>query len=294
MEVSMNKLFMLLFLLSAAFYCRAENLSVPMAGNGNGKYLNSSVQILGDGVYDANLVSVVSTGNNTAIKVNSINLGDRIYTYSSFSIEYSNSQNISENSFFDIYLEDTSEPIASVLVEKTLEGEYKKAEAKLLQSVLGKHNIYIRWRGHNSAIKTFLVNELTPVAEVPLVRSFSTKTFKFSKAMLQNIEGVHQLKMLWRNQNAVVKAVYLDKINGEPSSVNALEGDCVNIIPLDEGFRIISKFPIGNIELYSLSGMKIFELNSDNCVEEISVMPGIYVLKIVNSDKKVVIRKLLI
>ena len=150
----MNRLFLLLFALFSVFYCKADNLSVSMAGNGNGKYLNSSVQILGDGVYDANLQSVISTGENTAIKINSVNLGDKIYTYGAFAIEYSNSQNFSENSFFDIYLEDTAEPIASVQVEKTLEGEYRKAIAKLSKSVLGKHNIYIRWRGHNAVVKT--------------------------------------------------------------------------------------------------------------------------------------------
>ena len=41
----MNRLFGLLFALFFVFYCKADNLSVPMAGNGNGKYLNSSVQI---------------------------------------------------------------------------------------------------------------------------------------------------------------------------------------------------------------------------------------------------------
>ena len=46
MEVNMNRLFGLLFALFFVFYCKADNLSVPMAGNGNGKYLNSSVQIL--------------------------------------------------------------------------------------------------------------------------------------------------------------------------------------------------------------------------------------------------------
>lgn len=85
------------------------NLSVPMAGNGNGKYLNSSVQILGDGTYDAASVSVISTGNNTAIKINSVNLGDEIYTYNSFSVEYTNPQELSERSFFDIFLEDAAE-----------------------------------------------------------------------------------------------------------------------------------------------------------------------------------------
>lgn len=294
MEVNMNKLYLLLFASFSVFYCKADNLSVPMAGNGNGKYMNSSVQILGDGVYDATLVSVVSTGNNTAIKINSVNLGDKIYAYNSFSIEYSNSQVLSEKSFFDIFLEDTAEPIASVPVEKTMAGEYKMVTAKLSQSVLGKHNIYIRWRGHSSSIKTFVVNELVPMAEVPLVRSFSIKTFKFSKAMIENIEGVHQLKMLWRNQNAVVKAVYLDKINGDPTSINVSEHDEMSITLLDKGFKIVSKFPIGDIVLYSLSGMKVLELKSDNYVEEVSVVPGVYVLKIVNADKKVTIRKLLI
>ena len=37
----MNRLFGLLFALFFVFYCKADNLSVPMAGNGNGKYLNS-------------------------------------------------------------------------------------------------------------------------------------------------------------------------------------------------------------------------------------------------------------
>ena len=184
MEVNMNRLFGLLFALFFVFYCKADNLSVPMAGNGNGKYLNSSVQILGDGTYDAASVSVISTGNNTAIKINSVNLGDEIYTYNSFSVEYTNPQELSERSFFDIFLEDAAEPITSVPVEKTMTGEYKTMTAKLSQSVLGKHNIYIRWRGHNSSLRTFIVNELTPMAEVPLVRSFSTKTFKFSKAMI--------------------------------------------------------------------------------------------------------------
>ena len=263
----MNRLFGLLFALFFVFYCKADNLSVPMAGNGNGKYLNSSVQILGDGTYDAASVSVISTGNNTAIKINSVNLGDEIYTYNSFSVEYTNPQELSERSFFDIFLEDAAEPITSVPVEKTMTGEYKTMTAKLSQSVLGKHNIYIRWRGHNSSLRTFIVNELTPMAEVPLVRSFSTKTFKFSKAMIGDIEGVHQQKMLWKNQNAVVKAVYLDKINEEPTSINLSKNDEVNISLLDKGFRIVSKFSIGNIELYSISGEKILELRSNNCVE---------------------------
>ena len=68
----------------------------------------------------------------------------------------------------------------------------------------------------------------------------------------------------------------------------------MNITLLDKGFRIVSKFPIGNIELYSLSGVKILELRSDNCIEEVSVVQGVYVLRIVNTDKKVIIRKLLI
>lgn len=290
----MNRLILLLFALLSACYCQADNLSVPMAGNANGKYLNSVVQLLGDGVYDASSGTVMSTGIHTAIKVNSINFGDEIYTYNSFSIEYTHSQDLSESSFFDIYLEDTADPIASVQVEKTGDGEYKTATAGLSQSVFGRHNIYIRWRGHNSAIKTFIINEITPFVQVPLVRSFSTKTFKFSKTVFEELDGVHRLKMLWRNHNAVVRAVYLDKINTDPTSVKILEEDYLDVIPFDRGFRIVSKYPIGNIELYSLSGMKILNLNSVNCIEEVFVEPGTYILRIVNSEKQVVIRKMVI
>ena len=91
-----------------------------------------------------------------------------------------------------------------------------------------------------------------------------------------------------------MKAVYLDKINEEPTSINLSKNDEVNISLLDKGFRIVSKFSIGNIELYSISGEKILELRSNNCVEEVFVVPGVYVLKIVNTEKKVIIRKLLI
>lgn len=294
MEVNMSRLCLLLFALLSVGYCQADNLSVPMAGNANGKYLNSIIQLLGDGVYDANSGTVISTGNHTAIKVNSINLGDEIYTYNSFSIEYTHYQDLSESSFFDIYLEDTSDPIASVQVEKTKEGEYKTATAGLSQSVFGRHNIYIRWRGHSSAVKTFIINEIAPFVQVPLVRSFSTKTFKFSKAVFEELEGVHRLKMLWRNHNAVVKAVYLDKINSDPTSVKMLEEDYLDIIPFNRGVKIVSKYPIGNIELYSLSGMKILNLNSGNCIEEVFVEPGVYILKVLNSEKQAVIRKIVI
>ena len=84
-----------------------------------------------------------------------------------------------------------------------------------------------------------------------------------------------------------MKAVYLDKINEEPTSINLSKNDEVNISLLDKGFRIVSKFSIGNIELYSISGEKILELRSNNCVEEVFVVPGVYVLKIVNTEKKV-------
>ncbi len=294
MEGNMSrKLLLSLCVLLSAFYCRAADLSIPMAGNGNGKYLNGVVQILGDATYDAGSVSVMSTGGSTAIKVNSVNLGDAIYTYNAFSIEYTNPQELTGSAFFDVYLEDSAEPITSVPVEKTMAGEYKTATANLSQSVQGKHNIFIRWRGHNSALKTFMVNELKPLASVSLVRSFNANTFKFSKADLGNIEGVHRLKMLWRNQNAVVRAVYLDRIN-PLTSVNELRDEQLRIVPLDKGFRIISDSPIGTIELYSSSGMKIKSLKSGNCIEEVFAEPGTYVLKIANPDGKVVVRKLLL
>ena len=48
--------------------------------------------------------------------------------------------------------------------------------------------------------------------------------------------------MLWKNQNAVVKAVYLDKINEEPTSINLSKNDEVNISLLDKGFRSFLSF----------------------------------------------------
>ena len=177
----MNRLFGSFFLLLFSIvYSYAGDLRIP--AKGGGLYQVVIVDGGSEGAkYDGTTGTILNTSPGTRIRIRDIDFGKERYgIYNQIMIEYTHPKTC-EDAFFDVYIEDTTVPVASIPVEQTSEGEYKEASAFLNVNVVGTHAVYIRWRNHSASFKTFGANELTPFASVELIRTGSMTTFKFSK-----------------------------------------------------------------------------------------------------------------
>lgn len=288
----MSKIFLILiFSLLTAVSCYAGDIRIP--AKGGGLYQVVIVDKGSEGAkYDAATESIIQTSSGTKIRIRDIDFGNERYgLYNQFMIEYTNPQSCGD-AFFDIYIEDTTIPVASIPVEQTKEGEYKETSIPLSWNIIGSHAVYVQWRNHSANLKTFGANALVPFASVELVRTSSLTKYKFSKGALNSLSGKHRLKMVWRGNNAIVANVYLDK--GDHSSVLNSPEDEVSIYTLKSGFRVQSVHPIGKIEVYSSAGLKVNELISSDNFEFVALTSGFYIVKVTDSKSKTIIRKILI
>ena len=291
--MGMNKffLFLLLSFLVAAKPAYAGDIRIP--AKGGGLY---QVVIVNKGTegakYDGKTESIINTSSGTRIRIRDIDFGDARYgLYNRFMVEYTHPGDC-EDGFFDIYIEDTAVPVASIPVEQTKEGEYKEASAPLSVNITGSHAIYVRWRNHSACLKTFGANELVPFASVELIRTGSLTKYEFGKGTLGELSGKHRLKMVWRGNSANVANVYLDK--SDVVSVMDIEEEKLIVVGGKLGFRINSATPISNVEVYSPEGLKVKELRLSDCSAFVSVAPGFYIVRITRGNGGAAVKKILV
>lgn len=297
----MKKTILFLFLFFFTFHIYADDLRISM-GNSSGSSQNVYVRIEDKGTaeggarYDKDSRSITNTSDGTSISVANVDFGSGRYgLYSHILIEYSCNETVSD-AFFDIYLGNTTTPIASIPVVKTNPGEFREGISTMSVNVVDIRRIYIRWRGHSASIKTFGGNELKPAAEVKVVRTGSPLTYKYSYGDLKDIEGVHNVKMVWENQNANVHAVYFTKSEGG-TSIDApgnVPDNQYKIFQNVEGLCVESHSSIGNIAVYSLTGKQIAGAYIPAQSWSLSLKAGIYLLKIVNASGEVYTKKIMI
>lgn len=292
-EANMNKFFLFLvlslFVIVTSTY--AGNIRIP--AKGGGLYQVVIVDKGAEGAkYDGKTESIINTSSGTRIRIRDIDFGNARYgLYNQFMIEYTNPE-YCEDGFFDIYIEDTAVPVASIPVEQTKEGEYKEVSASLNVNIIGSHAVYVRWRNHSACLKTFGANELVPFTSVELVRTGSLMKYKFSKGTFGVLSGKHRLKMVWRGNNAIVANVYLDKSN--ITSVVNIEEENLSVFSDKFGFRINAATPIGKVEVYSSEGLKVEELLSADYSEFVSVIPGFYIVRITRGNGEIIVKKILV
>lgn len=272
----------------------AEDLYISM-GNSSGVALNYYVRIEDAGTaeggakYDRTTKSIINTSDGTLIRISGVDFGSGRYgDFSHVFIEYTNPTATSNGAYFDIYLENLSTLIASVPVEKTNVDEYVRSKSTFTTNVVGEHTIYVKWRTHSASIKGFGCNELKPLAEVKAVKSSSPIQYKFSSATFDRIEGVHNVKMVWKNQTANVYAVYFE--NTETSSIESDSEVSMKIetYVTDGVLHVSADKNIESLEIYSLSGQLIVRDFVQANSYEVALSEGIYVLRIKNQTEVVV------
>lgn len=281
---------LLLFFLSVGFVC-ADNIRIP--AKGGGLY---QVVIVDKGTngakYDGTTGSIINTSPGTKIAVRDIDFGSgRHGLYNQVMVEYTHPE-LTDNSFFDIYLEDTTVPVASIPVVQTRQGEYREVTVLLNVNVIGSHAIYIRWRNHSAGLKTFGANELVPFAKVELVRTSSMNMYKFSKGEWGTLSGKHRVKMVWKGHNAAVANVYLD--SADPSSIGRTVTSELTITSCKGGFGIVSPAPVGRVEVFTPAGLKVKELFATGCSGTIPITSGLYIIKVTGENDGVTVKKLFV
>lgn len=262
----------------------ADDIRIP--AKGGGLYQVVIVDRGSDGAkYDGTTGSIIHTSSGTKIRIRDIDFGSERYgLYNQFMIEYTHPTSC-EDAFFDIYIEDTTIPVASIPVEQTRDGEYKEALASLNVNTVGSHAVYVKWRNHSANLRTFGANELIPFAHVELVRTGSMTKYKFSRGELSTLTGKHRIKMVWRANTATVANVYVDKKT--PNSICENKEDGLFILNHKGGFTIQSTVPIGKIELYSLCGLKVNEMVTAEHSQLVEVVPGFYILRIIRNNDEI-------
>lgn len=293
MEVKMNKLFLSIVLsLFALLHSYAGDIRIP--AKGGGLYQVVIVDKGSKGAkYDARTEAIINTSPGTRIRIRDIDFGEGRYgLYNQFMIEYTHPESC-EDAFFDVYIEDTILPVASIPVEQTNEGEYKEASASLNVNIIGSHAVYVRWRNHSACLKTFGANELVPLASVELIRTGSLGKYKFSKGDFDALSGKHRLKMVWRGNNAAVANVYLDK-NSLTSVEKKLKEKEVVITGEESGIRINAASPIGKVEIYTLTGIKVKEQIISDHFQFISLAPNFYMVRVTMISGETIVRKAIV
>lgn len=296
----MNKFTVLSFLIFfSVVNISAEDLRISIS-NKVGNYLNSRITIMNTGTapggaaFDKTTRCIVNTSDGVKIRVSAMNLGEGRYgNYNRLMVEYTNPTQLAGDAYFDVFIGNNSTPIASIPVENTAEGEFKESSSLLNYSLKGNQTIQILWRGHSASLRTVGANESKPFATVEAVRTSSPLTFKFSQGTFGGVEGVYRVKMVWNNQTASVSAVYFD--NTDLSSVNNVENDGTCKIFADKGFiNINSSVLLKKVEIFSLTGMLIKQLNLNENTAQISMKSGTYIVKAINENNCVTTEKLLI
>lgn len=285
MEVGMNKLFLFISL-SLLYMLNSYAAPIRIPAKGGGLYQVVIVDKGSEGAkYDGTTGSIIHTSHGTKIRIRDIDFGNERYgLYNQFMIEYTHPTSC-QDAFFDIYIEDTTIPVASIPVEQTRDGEYKEALASLNVNTVGSHAVYVKWRNHSADLRTFGANELLPFAHVELVRTGSMTKYKFSRGGLEKLTGKHRLKMVWRANTAAVANVYVDKKTS--SSILESKEDGLFILSHKAGFTIQSTTPIGKIELYSLAGLKVNEVVTAEYSQLVEAAPGFYILRIIRNNDEI-------
>ena len=283
----------LLFVLSLFSIVSVYGGDIRLPAKGGGLYQVVIVDRGSKGAkYDGVTGAIVNTSHGTKIAVRDIDFGNERYGwYNQFMIEYTNPSNCTD-AYFDIYIEDTTVPVASIPVEQTEEGEYKETLASLKLNIIGSHAVYIRWRNHSANLKTFGANALVPFASVSLVRTGSLTKYKFNVGDLESLTGKHRLKMVWRKNNATVANVYLDSNN--PASVEKVYEEDVHAYGVKGGIKIESSNTIGEIWVSSLTGLRMKEFVSLGTSEYIALPSGFYLLRIIPDNGKTIVCKVLV
>ncbi|MFV0469510.1 MAG: hypothetical protein ACK5MK_11365 [Dysgonomonas sp.] len=293
----MNKVLLsLVTLFSIVVTLQAEDLDIPMS-NLSGIALNINVKIENVGTdgakYDRTTQSIINTSNGTIISISKVDFGSGRYgSYSYLYVEYTNPEEVTDDAFFDVYLDNGTTLVASIPVEKTLEGEYVKSSSTMQVCMNNQRNIYVKWRNHAADLKTFGAYERKPLVEVSAVKTGSPLVYKFSSATFDAIEGVHNLKMMWVKQSANVSAIYFDN-----TAYNSIEPETENpsysIRTMNRVLFITSTEPLKQVEVYSIDGKLLFNSSQKGNSFEIPLQNLISILKITDSSGNKSIRRII-
>ncbi|GEM_PF-131609 len=297
---AMRKIILLLFFLLPFCCLYPDDLRISM-GNSSGNGQNVYVRIEDKGTaeggarYDKETRSIVNTSDGTCISIGNVDFGSGRYgLYSHILIEYS-CDNLVSTGFFDIYLGNTTTPIASVPVEKTNPGAVREGYSTMNVNVVGTHRLYIRWRGHAASIKTVGGRELKPFAEVKAVRTGSPLNYQYSFTGIEKIEGVHRLKMLWKNQNANVYAVYLSKSENTSIRNPGNEPEAgYKIYSHGSTVYVESETSLEKVTVYSVTGKEIYKASVEECILSVSLPEGIYLIRIDKGPEGVYVKKIIV
>ena len=265
-----------ILLLRISFDVYADDIRIPAKGDES-----YSVSIVDRGTngarYDATTESIIKTSDGTKIRIKDIDFGEGNYgTYNQFFFEYNCPDDI-QDAYFDVFVEDTTTPFLSIPISRTNEDEYVGVSQVMDFGLLGNHDIFIKWRNHSASLKTIGLNALKPVAKVDLIRTGSLSTYKISSSAI-SMNGVQNLKMIWKGNNANVKNVIFG--NTESAIHGTTSNGDIRIIKNDN--NIILENPAGLlkwVEIYSINSICVFKSYVDSHRLEVNLNPGIYIVK---------------
>lgn len=276
----MNKLRLWASLLALLpLFSHADDLRIPARGGG----LYQVVVVDGGSngaAYDGATGTISQTSDGTRICIRSIDFGDGHYgLYNRFVIEYTCPE-ACDGAYFDIFIEDTATPVASLPVEQTLPGEYVEAEAPFSVNVLGSHWVYVEWRNHAASLRTFGADELRPFATVGLVRTGSLSKFEFGQGSFAPLSGKHRLKMVWKGHNASVSSVRIGKGGG--SGMEAALQAGLRVCQEQGGVRVAlpGSSPLGDVEVYAPDGKRVLRLVAGGSSCFLPLPEGLYILRL--------------
>ena len=277
----MNRLRRMALLLALfPLFSHADDLRIPARGGG----LYQVVVVDGGSsgaAYDRETETISNTSDGTRICIRSIDFGDERYgLYNRFVIEYTHPEACGEEAYFDVYIEDTTTPVASLPVVQTLPGEFVETEMPLDVNVLGNHWVYVGWRNHSASLRTFGADELRPFATVGLVRTGSLAQYELGQGRFEPLTGKHRLKMVWKGNNAPVSAVYIGKAGG--SGMGDAPQAAVRLWQTESGIGIASSasLPLGNVEVYAPDGKQVSRLLADGPSCFLPLPEGIYIVRL--------------
>ncbi len=289
----MRKTTFVLILFPFSLILFADDLYISM-GNYSGSVLNSQVRIeskgnAGSAKYDRTMKSIIDTSNDTRISIGNIDFGSGRYgDYSKVTIEY-NHPNAVSNGYFELYLDNTLNSFASIEVNQTSDGEFIKGSSCMNSNIVGVHRVYITWRNHSANLKTFIGVLQRPITSVTVVKSNSPISYRYSNAVLPYVNGMHSLKMVWRNNNAKVAAVYLDF---DPfSSTNQIRDELLKVFSINGNLHICSDIRVKQIAVYTLTGILVYSKYNFLGQEIIPLNDGLYLIKAISENNEIVTKK---
>ncbi len=287
----MQKTGSILFFLTLAVSIQAADLVLDMASTG-GSTLSPYVTIADKGIdgaaaYHKATRSVSGASDGTCVVVRTLPFGDYYGKYNAVTVEYI-LEDPAQEGFIEFSLDNSAYVFASVPVVASGNSDLQTAHVNFDVNVTGQHKLYIRWKQTKASLKTVILKENVPVAQVKAVRTTSPVAIAASTGNLRKLTGKHRLKMVWKNQGANVYSVRLK------SSLLGMEEivyqDQVQLETFPDAISVSANQLISSIDIYAVTGSLYRRISTKDYQINIPLEKGMYIV-VITTDSGYIYRK---